>query len=89
MNQHTLHITANNQPIVLERLLQVTRYRGFAVNTVSSYTRENEAVFDIELSVSSDHPIDQLYHQLNKLVDITDIKVECIDECKAAKLCSV
>ena len=38
MQNHTLEVTADNQPTALERLLQVTRYRGFLVTDLSVAT---------------------------------------------------
>jgi acetolactate synthase II small subunit len=75
MNQHTLRITAHNQPTVLERLLQVTRYRGFSVTGMTMFPSNESNLLDIELSVSSEHSIDQLNHQLAKLFDINDVVI--------------
>ena len=75
MNQHTLKITASDQPTVLERLLQVTRYRGFLVTGMTMYP-QTAGEMAIEISVRSENSIDNLYHQLDKLFDIRDIKVD-------------
>ena len=75
MNQHTLRITAHNQPTVLERLLQVTRYRGFSVTGMTMFPSNDTSLLDIELSVSSEHSIDHLNHQLAKLFDINDVVI--------------
>ena len=71
MNQHTLRITAHNQPTVLERLLQVTRYRGFSVTGMTMFPCNESNLLDIELSVSSEHSI-----QLSKLFDINDVVID-------------
>lgn len=76
MNQHKLMITATDQPTVLERLLQVTRYRGFVVTGMTMFPKELSGELTIELSVRSENSIDNLYHQLDKLFDISDIKVD-------------
>lgn len=76
MNQHTLKITASDQPTVLERLLQVTRYRGFVVTGMTMFPQEVGDELAIEISVRSEHSIDNLYHQLDKLFDIRDIRVD-------------
>jgi acetolactate synthase II small subunit len=75
MNQHTLKIVANNQASVLERLLQVTRYRGFDVTSFTMFPRPEHALFDIELSVRSEQCIERLTLQLQKLIDIKTIEV--------------
>ena len=76
MNQHTLRITAHNQPTVLERLLQVTRYRGFSVTGMTMFPCNESNLLDIELSVSSEHSIEHLNHQLSKLIDINDVVID-------------
>ena len=83
MNHHNLRITAQNQPTVLERLLQVTRYRGFTVTEFTMSPADNDTALAIEMSVQSTHPITQLYQQLNKLIDIDTIDVSET----AAQLC--
>ena len=52
--QHTLEITAQNQPAVLERLLQVTRYRGFSVDGFTVYPNQNDTHLDIKMTVHDD-----------------------------------
>ena len=76
MNQHTLRITAHNQPTVLERLLQVTRYRGFSVTGMTMFPNTEANLLDIELSVSSEHSIEHLNHQLAKLFDVNDVVID-------------
>jgi acetolactate synthase II small subunit len=76
MNQHTLRITAQDQPTVLERLLQVTRYRGFVVTGMTMFPHTDQQMLDIELSVRSEQTIERLQLQLNKLIDITEISVD-------------
>jgi acetolactate synthase II small subunit len=76
MNQHTLKITASDQPTVLERLLQVSRYRGFTVTGMTMFPSNESKQLDIELSVASEQPVANLEKQLNKLFDILDVNVE-------------
>jgi acetolactate synthase II small subunit len=73
---HTLRISAENQPTVMEKLLQVTRYRGFVVTGMTMYPEAENSLLTIELSVQSKNSIAQLQYQLHKLIDITDIKVD-------------
>lgn len=75
VKQHTLHITAQQQPTVLEKILQATRYRGFVVKGMTMFQNiENNSV-DIQLSVSSVSAIEKLTVQLNKLYDIDTIAI--------------
>jgi len=83
MQSHTLEVTADNQPTALERLLQVTRYRGFQVTDLSVSSGQSEQVLEIKMSVnqpSVDPALDQngierLYNQLNKLFDIKHVNL--------------
>ena len=82
MHQHTIKIAADNQPTVLERLLQVTRYRGFSIINFSVSSNTPKQQLDIELTVQStskpiseEHNIQRLYNQLNKLFDIKHVNL--------------
>lgn len=74
MKEHTLKITANNKMAVVERLMQVTRYRGFMIIAFNMNLNEvNE--FNILLKVQSNKPIEKLYVQLSKLFDVSNVCV--------------
>jgi len=75
MINHTLRITAENQPTVMEKLLQVTRYRGFIVTGMTMFPDTEQAKLTIELSVQSKNSIEHLQYQLNKLIDINAVEV--------------
>lgn len=85
MKHHTLSIKAQNKPTVMEKLLQVSRYRGFAVSSMTMYPCADDKLLDIQLSVNSDNSVDNLLHQLNKIIDIDEVKVNNITEqqCRA------
>lgn len=74
MNISRLTIKANNQPTVMERLMQVTRYRGFSVNQLNMQKLSNTDL-QIVMSVSSSHPIENLTRQLLKIVDVVDVSI--------------
>lgn len=74
MNYTTLKISLNNQPTVMERLMQVTRYRGFAINELAMQ-QTSQTQLQVTLSVNSKHPIENLSRQLMKLVDVIDISI--------------
>ncbi len=74
LNAYQLSISAQNQPAVLERILQVTRYRGFTV-THFAMTPDGDEKLAITLGVQSEHAIELLQHQLNKLVNVLQVQV--------------
>jgi len=74
----------DDKQVVLERILQVTRYRGFLINGMTAQVNTGNNVATIELMVSSDRPISLLIDQINKLVDIKSVAVDN----SAAQLCS-
>lgn len=76
MNKYTLIIMVDDKQVVLERILQVTRYRGFLINGITAKVNTGNNVARIELLVSSDRPISLLVDQINKLVDIKSVKVD-------------
>jgi len=79
---HTLEIIANNQPTILERMLQVTRFRGFDITQLSVDLVQTDNHLLIKLTVSDPtngaivigQAIDRLHSQLMKLFDIKQIK---------------
>ncbi|MCF6264893.1 MAG: acetolactate synthase 2 small subunit [Xanthomonadales bacterium] len=74
MNNTTLEIHANNQPTVMERLLQVTRYRGFVINKLEMQ-QLGQTQLQVTMSVNSDRPIENLSRQLMKLFDVVDVSI--------------
>ncbi|MCL1079612.1 acetolactate synthase 2 small subunit [Parashewanella spongiae] len=76
MQQYTLQILASQQPTVLERLLQVTRYRGFEVTEINMLPDVESQLFEIEMTVESLQPIERLRLQLNKLFDVNQISIQ-------------
>ncbi len=69
---HTFKVTAADQPAVLERLLRVTRHRGYTLQSLSAEI--SEQVMVIRFSVDSQRPASQLYNQLQKLYDVINIE---------------
>ncbi len=74
----------DDKQVVLERILQVTRYRGFLINGMTAQVNTGNNIATIELLVSSDRPISLLIDQINKLVDIKSVEVDN----SASQLCS-
>ena len=75
MMQHQLAILARFRPEVLERILRVTRHRGFRINAMNMGQSTDGDNVNIELTVSSQRPLTQLCAQLTKLSDITEVEV--------------
>ena len=89
MNKYKLIIMTDDKQVVLERILQVTRYRGFLINGMNAQVNTGNNVATIELMVSSDRPISLLIDQINKLVDIKSVKVDNnASQLSEAKECS-
>ncbi len=71
--QHNLEIYAGQAPEVLERVLRVTRHRGFAIESLNMENLHDEQQVRIQLKVSSERSIHLLSTQLSKLVDVTKV----------------
>ncbi|MFI3245601.1 MAG: acetolactate synthase 2 small subunit [Ferrimonas sp.] len=68
MNQHTIYLEMNATSDVMERVLRVTRHRGFTVATMQMQAGHDGS--HMAVTVYSDRPIDQLTRQLDKLIDV-------------------
>lgn len=89
MNNYKLIIMTDDKQVVLERILQVTRYRGFLIDGITAKVNTGNNVATIELFVSSDRSISLLIDQINKLVDIKSVKVDnSASQLTKAKECS-
>ena len=84
LNKYQLIIMADDRQVVLERILQVTRYRGFLINGINAKVNTGNNIATITLQVSSNRPITLLIDQINKLIDIKGVTVDN----SAAQQCS-
>lgn len=75
MKDYQLTIKVDDKQVVLERILQVTRYRGFLISGMNAVVNTGTNIGTIELMVRSERSIDLLTDQINKLIDIKDVKV--------------
>ena len=75
MNSYQLTIKVDDKQVVLERILQVTRYRGFLVSGMEAKVNTGTNIGTIDLFVRSERPISLLVDQINKLIDIKDVKI--------------
>ncbi|MBW3475630.1 acetolactate synthase 2 small subunit [Hafnia alvei] len=74
--QHQLAIQARFRPEVLERVLRVIRHRGFQVCAMNMAQMLDSDSVNIELTVSSQRPINLLSSQLSKLMDVACVEVQ-------------
>ncbi len=89
INNYTLIIMVDDKQVVLERILQVTRYRGYLIDGITAKVNTGNNIATIELLVSSSRPISLLTDQINKLVDIKSVKVDNnVSQLSKAKKCS-
>ncbi|MCV6605042.1 MAG: acetolactate synthase 2 small subunit [Porticoccaceae bacterium] len=72
--EHSLRVTCKNEAAVLERLLRVVRFRGFAVASMNVQLNE-QGQFEVLLTVESERPVSLLENQLRKNYDITSVQV--------------
>ncbi|OTA17798.1 acetolactate synthase [Xenorhabdus vietnamensis] len=76
MIQHQLAIKARSCPEILERILRVTRHRGFQICALNmDHTTDSDNV-SIELTVTSQRPVNLLFSQLMKLVDVAGVEIK-------------
>jgi len=76
MNNYQLIIKVDDKQVVLERILQVARYRGFLIGGMNAQFNTDTQIGKIELMVRSERPISLLTDQINKLIDIKGVKVD-------------
>ena len=76
MNNYQLTIKVDDKQVVLERILQVTRYRGFLISGITAEVNTGTHIGTIVLMVRSERPISLLTDQINKLIDIKEVKVD-------------
>ncbi|WP_144211460.1 acetolactate synthase 2 small subunit [Shewanella donghaensis] len=71
---HSVELTLQQQPEVLERVLRVARHRGFSIVKMNMNINEDGTV-KLVFDVKSERVIELLTHQLNKLIDVIDCQV--------------
>ena len=76
MIQHQLSIQARFRPEMLERVLRVVRHRGFQVCAMNMSPMINAENINIELTVASLRPVELLFSQLSKLVDVGRVEIQ-------------
>jgi len=82
--QHTLTIQTGLEVVAVERLLQVTRYRGFQLAGMEMKPLADMSGLLVTLNILTDKPISQLTAQLNKLYDVQHLELHAADPVSAA-----
>ena len=72
---YELELDLNNQPAALERVLQVVRYRQFQLESLDM-RQTSDDMLTVNLKVSSQHSINRLTSQLNKLYDLARLSIQ-------------
>ncbi|MTH47556.1 acetolactate synthase 2 small subunit [Intestinirhabdus alba] len=75
MIQHQVNVAARYNPETLERVLRVVRHRGFQVCSINMETTSDAQNINIELTVASPRPVELLFSQLKKLVDVAHVAI--------------
>lgn len=73
MTRHQLCLQARLNPETLERILRVARHRGFQVCAINMASAAQASEVNIELTVASSRPVELLFSQLTKLVDVVRV----------------
>lgn len=73
--KYQLQLILSNQPAVLERVLQTTRYRGFKLDSLNLQAVKADTL-ELSMTVCSQQSVSLLTTQLNKLYDLVSIKFE-------------
>ncbi|WP_455426217.1 acetolactate synthase 2 small subunit [Dryocola sp. LX212] len=76
MMQHQLAVQARFRPETLERVLRVVRHRGFQLCSMNMVTLGSSDNINIELTVASLRPVELLFSQLSKLVDVACVEIQ-------------
>lgn len=74
MNQHNITVEARFCPELIERVLRITRHRGFSLCSMNMDMTENNHI-RLMLTVTSSRPLDFLSKQLTKLVDVVNVHI--------------
>lgn len=76
MMHHQVAVQARFNPETLERVLRVVRHRGFQICAMNMETATDAQNINIELTVASLRPVELLFSQLSKLVDVARVEIE-------------
>ena len=75
MIQHQLAVQARSRPETLERVIRVIRHRGFHICAMNMEAAGNPGDINSALTIASQRPVELLFTQLNKLVDVACVEI--------------
>lgn len=73
INHCTVKLFVRQSTGSLERILRLVRQRGFVVNYCLAKEEQLEDGMSITLNLSGSRPKENLFHQLNKLIDVVEV----------------
>ena len=76
MMQHQVAVQARFNPETLERVLRVVRHRGFQICAMNMEAAADAQNINIELTIASPRPVELLFSQLTKLVDVARVEIQ-------------
>lgn len=79
MKRYLIEIEADDKPVLLERVLRVTRHRGFIIKQVMATQNQANKIARVDIVVDSCRSISFLTNQIAKLWDIRQVEVTEIE----------
>lgn len=71
---NVMFLTVRNSEGALERLLRVTRHRGFAIDSLLVQNGRDPSLYEVTLRLSGERESENLRKQLAKLVDVVAVQ---------------
>lgn len=71
---NVMFLTVRNSEGALERLLRVTRHRGFAIDSLLVQNGRDPSLYEVTLRLSGERAGENLQKQLAKLVDVVAVQ---------------
>ncbi len=71
---NVMFLTVRNSEGALERLLRVTRHRGFAIDSLLVQNGRDPSLYEVTLRLSGEREGENLRKQLAKLVDVVAVQ---------------
>lgn len=80
--QNTIELVVDHNPVAIERVLQVSRYRGFNV-TGLRFMQKNATQHYLQLQVTSNRNIELLMKQLAKIFHVFELNLVSLEQTTA------
>lgn len=76
MSQHTLSLTIDSNPAVLERCIGIIRRVGFRIESLLMSVTEDPGEACMTVAVQGEAPVEHLQKQLEKQMQVIKVSVE-------------